>query len=432
MNQDVEKDILTAIFRDQKLLSWSSARLDPEDFTNEIYGEIWYMLRKLWSRHHEEVTLTALKSEVESAIDRQEFIEEDIPVLVRLFRSLKAGSIMQRWSTEKLQQWMDKKAYRKFSSSVNQAMVEGRTDIVHDSYKELQARVAKVDDPRDFLDEDVWLELLKYQAETEDRLMSTGLPELDVMLGGGLFKNEFGLLFGVEGLGKSFLLNQCGFGAWTERRRVLHITNEMPVKDVQLRYMSKIVGMNRDNMPSDPKRVEQARKSVEHLKGLLDVRYVSPGESTGAVASILEEARIDGKPYDLVLVDYLDQFSLSGGRDKPLWQQLSLLCSEFSAMAKPEDGGFGVCILAATHADSNAYDRRYISAKNMGQSKVGKNKVVDFSLSIGQDEAGRKAGCVFLQVTKLRNRTTEKPRLICRQAFDTASFIPMRYEEVED
>lgn len=430
--QDVERDILVALFRDHKLLSWASARLDPEDFTNEIYGEVWYIMRRLWNRHREPITYVAVRSEIEEALKRNEFIEEDVPILADVCKSLNNGHIMQGWTSERLQKWLDKKAYHRFGADVNRAMAEGRTDVVHDAYKSLQSRVNKVDDPRDFMDQEVWLELLRYQADTEDRLMSTGVPEIDATLGGGLFKHEFGLIFGVEGLGKSFLAVQFGFGSWMERRRVLHITNEMPVPDVQIRYMTKLVEMSREDMPSDPKRVEATRKAHEHLKGLLDVRYVAPGEPAGAVASILEEARINGRPYDLVLIDYLDQFGTQGAKDRPIWDQLSRLCSEFSAMAKPEeDGGYGVCIAAVTHADSKAYDKKYVSAKNMGLSKVGKNKVVDFSLAIGQDEAGRKANCVFLQVTKLRNRTTEKPRLICRQAFNTASFIPVRYEEVE-
>lgn len=430
--QDIERDILVTLFRDHRLLAWAAPRLEPEDFTNEIYGEVWYVMRRLWQKYHEPLTFVAVRAEIEASIKRQEFLPDDVPVLIEICKSLLSGTIMQGWTTDQLQSWLDQKAYHRFGSDVNRAMLEGRSDQIHDAYRQLRSSVAKVEDPRDFMDEEVWLELLRYQADTEDRLMSTGIPEMDALMGGGLFKNEFGLVFGVEGLGKSFLAVQFGFGCWMERRRVLHVTNEMPVRDVQLRYMSKIVEMSRQDMPSDPNRVENARRAHAHLKGLLDIRYISPGESSDAVAALLEEARLAGKPYDIVLVDYLDQFAVPGAKDKPTWDQLSTLCSEFSAMAKPDkDGGYGVCAVAVTHADSKAYDKKYVSAKNMGLSKVGKNKVVDFSLAIGQDEAGRKAGCVFLQVTKLRNRTTDKPRLICRQAYETASFIPMRYEELE-
>jgi len=428
LSPDLEKDILVALLRDHKLLVWASTRLRPEDFTNQVYGEVWYIMRRLWNKYSEEVTFSALRHEVEQAIESQDFLPEDVNVLIDLFKSLQSGKLMQNWTAKRLEKWLDQKAHESYASEVNRAIMEGRSDQIHDAYRDLQRRVAKPADTHDIMDEEVWLETIRQKAEEHNRLISTGVAAIDDVFGGGMFRGEFGMIFGVENVGKSFFGIQVGFNAWVTEHRTLHITNEDTLRNVRTRYLTKLTETPKDRMAPRETHLMGIREAKEaRLRGMLSIQYIEPGESPDAVAGYLEEARLDGEPYEMVVVDYLDNFRTRSPKNKPLWEELMEVSAQFSHLAKEYD----VCIMAITHADSKGYDRKFLGAKNMGLSKVGKNKVVDFAAALGQDEQARNAGLIYLQVTKLRNREIKKPRLVCEQAFGTASFIPKQWDEVE-
>lgn len=425
---DLEKDILVALLRDHRLMVWAASRLNPDDFTNQVYGEVWYVMRRLWVRYKEEVTFTALRHEIEKGIESQEFLPEDVPVLIDLFKAFKSHQLMQTWTKERLQKWLDEKAHEAHAAAVNRAMMEGRTDLVHDSYRELQKRVARTDETQDIMDQEVWLEVIRQDAQEHERLISTGLPAVDEAFGGGMFRGEFGVIFGVEGIGKSFFGIQVGFNSWVTGHRTLHVTNEDTVPNVRTRYLTKLTETPKDRMAPKEDTLMHIREAREaRLRGMLNIQYVEPNESPDAVAGILEEARLDGKPYEMVIVDYLDQFRTRSSDNKPMWQDLMILSSEFAHLAKEYDA----CIMAISHADSKGYGRKFLGPQHMGLSKVGKNKVFDFAAALGQDVEAKKLGLVYLQVTKLRNREVTRPRLVCEQAYGTASFIPKEWEEVD-
>src|SRR5579872_7489258 len=77
------------------------------------------------------------------------------------------------------------------------------------------------------------LRLVDVAAEEADRI-STGVPELDRVLGGGLVRASLVLVGGEPGVGKSTLLLSA-LGAMSADRRTLLITGEESVAQVKLR-----------------------------------------------------------------------------------------------------------------------------------------------------------------------------------------------------
>src|SRR5713101_6674606 len=77
------------------------------------------------------------------------------------------------------------------------------------------------------------LRLVDVEVEEATR-MSTGVPELDRVLGGGLVPASLVLVGGEPGVGKSTLL-QTALGAISRDRRALLVTGEESVAQVKLR-----------------------------------------------------------------------------------------------------------------------------------------------------------------------------------------------------
>ena len=103
------------------------------------------------------------------------------------------------------------------------------------------------------------LRLVDVVADEADRI-STGVPELDRVLGGGLVPASLVLVGGEPGVGKSTLL-LAALGAMSRDRRALLITGEESVAQVKLRAdRSAAAGRSR----SSPRRssMPSARRST--------------------------------------------------------------------------------------------------------------------------------------------------------------------------
>ena len=69
----------------------------------------------------------------------------------------------------------------------------------------------------------------------EDYRMSTGIGELDRVLGGGLVPGTLILIGGDPGIGKSTLMLQAVFGIAAGNRKVLYVTGEESIRQIRIR-----------------------------------------------------------------------------------------------------------------------------------------------------------------------------------------------------
>jgi archaellum biogenesis ATPase FlaH len=253
----------------------------------------------------------------------------------------------------------------------------------------------------------------------------TGWRGVDEITGGGFQQGEFGLVFGVNSVGKSFFATAVGAYTTlqTDDDRVLHITNELTARKQELRYIAYYTSIPKRQLWE---RADSINNEIyAYMKGRLRVEYLAPGSTVNEVWGFLEAARLEGKPYKLVIVDYIDQFSPATPTEQKEYLRLIQICSEFSALAKDyDDGGQNVCIMAITHAGTQAYGKKHGDGSMMGGAVIGKNKVIDFGLFMGQDEDMKRQNLVALTVTKIRERATGKTgRCYLRQNFDTSRFV---------
>lgn len=87
---------------------------------------------------------------------------------------------------------------------------------------------------RDVLPRQKLTSLFDVTMEEEDRI-STGIPEMDRVLGGGIVRGSLTLLGGDPGIGKSTLLLQVCRNLSNSGRKVLYISGEESLKQIRLR-----------------------------------------------------------------------------------------------------------------------------------------------------------------------------------------------------
>lgn len=428
-----EGDVLVLAFRDPGVLAKYVERLDPLFFQNQVYGNLWLLMRRMFSEYRQGPSLPALSAEIEKELRRESglklFNTEDIPVISELLSRMSNSDyyVMDRWVADQLDQWIATRAYRVATARAEQELAAGNPQAIPGIFRAATAVASSGNEqPRDFVDR--MEEIAEAQKQDIDRTLSTGLRKLDGVTG-GLLMGEFGLIFGVDSVGKSFLATHIGAHNTKEGVRVLHITNELSVVNQERRYVAWYTQIPKRSLWERSSTINP--KYYEHLRGKLDVRYLPPGSTVNDVWGILEAARQEGNPFKLVIIDYIDQFNPAAKVEAKEYLRLIQISSEFSALAKPEaNGGQDVCILAITHADSSAYNKKWGDGSMMGGSKIGKNKVIDFGIFLGQDQDMIRQGIVAVSITKIRERAGKGGRCFLRQEFDLSRFSDVDESEV--
>jgi len=127
----------------------------------------------------------------------------------------------------------------------------------------------------------------------ELRLLETGVPGLDTILGGGLPELSFNIIGGAPGSGKTTFAQQIMFGLATPERRALFFTamGEPPVK--MLRYQQQFSFFDFDKVGGAVNFISLAAQ-------------VEEGNYDAVLAQILEEVRMHGP--SLVFIDSFRSF----------------------------------------------------------------------------------------------------------------------------
>lgn len=150
----------------------------------------------------------------------------------------------------------------------------------------------------------------EHHADFEDREASSGIPSLDLLLGGGLPFGTSTLLIGPAGTGKSTVcLSFCVAAAKRGERSAVFLFDET---EALIKTRAR-----KFNMPLEP-----------HIdNGLITMRQIepaelSPGEFTSAIRRAVEGTDGLGPPARLILIDSLNGYLNSMSEEKQLTSQL--------------------------------------------------------------------------------------------------------------
>ena len=159
--------------------------------------------------------------------------------------------------------------------------------------------------------------------------LSTGVPGLDEILGGGLPEFSFNLIAGLPGCGKTTLAHQMMFALATPERPALYLTvlGEPPLK--MLRYQQQFEFFD-----------------LERVNRYIHFVNLGPDTMTGNLDKVLKRISAEVKSHApaFVFVDSFRSVALAGGTDSTLqqfmqnlgvlmtsWQATTFLIGEYAA-----------------------------------------------------------------------------------------------------
>lgn len=241
-----------------------------------------------------------------------------------------------------------------------------------------------------------------YFADFEERYkprfrkpVTTGWEDIDKICGGGLGKQELGVVVAPTGAGKSMVLVHLGAQAILEGKTVVHYTLELQDTVVATRYDSCITGYPLSNLISFK---DEIYESVKDVEGKLIVKeYPTKSASTNTIRAHLAKLKKRGTEPGMIIVDYGDLLKPVVIR-KEKRNELESIYEELRALATE----FECPIWTASQTNRSGLNAEVITMEQISEA-FNKCFVADFIMSVSRTVEDKQNNTGKIFIAKNRN-----------------------------
>ena len=265
-------------------------------------------------------------------------------------------------------------SFDEISKIINDSLVLGsETDFGHDYIADFEAR---------------------YQPRFRAPI-TTGWKDIDAIVGGGLGKNELGVVIAPTGAGKSMVLVHLGAQAVLEGKTVIHYTLELQDTVVANRYDSCITEYPLSDLMGFK---DEILEKVQDIEGKLIVKeYPTKSASTNTIKTHLSKLQKRGIKPGMIIVDYADLLKPVVVR-KEKRAELESIYEELRALSTE----FECPIWTASQTNRSGLNAEVITMEQISEA-FNKCFVADFIMSVSRtiEDKQNNTGKIF--IAKNRN-----------------------------
>jgi hypothetical protein len=227
------------------------------------------------------------------------------------------------------------------------------------------------------------------------RPVTTGWQDIDNIVGGGLGKNELGVVIAPTGAGKSMVLVHLGAQALREGKTVIHYTLELSDTVIANRYDSCITGYPLCEIINFK---EEVYKEIKDIEGALIIKeYPTKSASTNTIKAHLSKLiKRDIKP-GMIIVDYGDLLRPVRER-KEKRNELESIYEELRAIS----GEFECPVWTASQTNRSGLSAEVITMEQISEA-FNKCFVADFIFSVSRTIEDKQNNKGKLFIAKNRN-----------------------------
>ncbi len=252
-------------------------------------------------------------------------------------------------------------------------------------------------------------ERLRQTLENEAKI-STGWPELDNLLGGGLGRQELIVFTASSGGGKSMTMLNLARNLLAQGLNGAYITLEMRDGVVSKRLDSMISHVSQENLLREMQKVLAAIESAADNMGRFFVKRMPENRTTiNDIRSYLQQLeQTSGFRPDFIIVDYLDIMGTTMNishdnlfiKDKYVTEEVRSLGFDYDAI-----------MISASQLGKHAGKVEKLDQSDVqgGSSKVNTS---DYTVAVKQDDLMRAAGEIWFDILKSRNSHGKGQRLL--------------------
>jgi KaiC/GvpD/RAD55 family RecA-like ATPase len=235
-----------------------------------------------------------------------------------------------------------------------------------------------------------------------DAKISTGWPELDILLGGGISRQELLLFTANSGGGKSMTMLNLAKNLLAQGLDGVYISLEMAEGVVSKRLDSMISHISQENLLKELQKVAAAidRASGNGMGKFYIKRMPENRTNINHIRSyILQLEQQFGFRPDFIIVDYIDIMGTTHAvsldnlfiKDKYVTEEVRSLGFDFNCI-----------MISASQLGKHAAEADNLTQAHVqgGSSKVNTS---DYAVAVKQDDLMRAAGEIYFQILKSRN-----------------------------
>lgn len=245
------------------------------------------------------------------------------------------------------------------------------------------------------------------QGATENAVRySTGYPDIDKRMDGGIARGEMMLVLAISGGGKSVSILNIGLNMLKERGlngkflNALYVSLELSEEMIDKRAQMIVSGKSSLELSRHPDIAAAALNGLAGQCGEMVIKKVRLGSTANDLRALIKEIEIQkGWIPDIIILDYLDKMypiqkvstENIGTRDKFITEEFYDLLGEYSMI------GLTASQLTKGAADVEVYTQSHQAG---GAEKI---RSSDWTLAIHLTDAMRAAGQIGFQFLKTRS-----------------------------
>ena len=244
-------------------------------------------------------------------------------------------------------------------------------------------------------------ERLRRTLEDEAKI-STGWPDLDVALGGGIGRQELILFAANSGGGKSMTMLNLAHNLLAQGLNGVYISLEMGEGTVSKRLDSMISHIAQEHLLKEMQRVAHAiEKAGDDGMGRFIIKRMPENRTNiNHVRSYLQQLeQSKGFVPDFIVLDYIDIMGTTHAissdnmfiKDKYVTEEARSLGFDFNAI-----------IISASQLGRGAIEAEKLNQGHI-QGGISKINTSDYTVAVKQDDLMRSAGEIYFEILKSRN-----------------------------
>jgi KaiC/GvpD/RAD55 family RecA-like ATPase len=247
--------------------------------------------------------------------------------------------------------------------------------------------------------------------------VSTGWPQLDKIMYGGMSRGELNIFAGGSGSGKSLVMMNIALNFLSQGLSGVYITLELSEELTALRTDAMLTNMSTKDIRKDLDTVELKVKIAAKKSGQYRVKGLPAQSNVNAIRSYIKEVQIQtGMPVDFVMIDYLDLVMPVSVKVNPNDQFIKdkYVSEELRNLAKE----LGVLMVTASQLNRSAveeieFDHSHIAG---GISKI---NTADYVFGIFTSRSMKERGKYQIQCMKSRSSTGVGQKIDLEYNIDT-------------
>lgn len=251
---------------------------------------------------------------------------------------------------------------------------------------------------------------MDYFADPEERLrqtlvtqakISTGIPELDAALGGGVSRQELLLFAANSGGGKSMTKLNVGINFLKQGLNGVYISLEMAEGIVSKRADSMITKIGQDSLLKEiSKAASLIEKAGQKMGKFIIKRMPENRTNINTIRSYLQQLeQSTGFRPDFIIIDYID---IMGTTMSISYDNLFVKDKYVTEEVRSLGFDFDCIMMSSSQLGRGAIDAEKLNQAHI-QGGISKINTSDYTVGIKQDDLMRAAGEIYLEIMKSRN-----------------------------